>query len=65
MEEKQEDRKTGLEVRSEKIITIDSDLHRALKVLAAKRGKTLRELAETAINRFLGREGGSDETWKE
>jgi len=51
--------------RLEKIITIDSDLHRALKILAAKRGKTLRELAETAINRFLGSEGGSDKTWKE
>lgn len=36
-----------------KIVTIDAALHRELKILAAKRGKTLRELAETAISQFL------------
>jgi len=36
-----------------KIITIDTDLHRKLKILAAKKGKTLRELAETAIAAWL------------
>jgi len=39
--------------RLEKIITIDIDLHRELKILAAKKGKTLRELAETAIAVWL------------
>jgi len=42
--------------RLEKIITIDADLHRELKILAAKTDKTLRELAEIAIHRFLNAE---------
>jgi len=42
--------------RLEKIITIDTDLHRELKILAAKKGKTLRELAEMAIGGFLDEE---------
>jgi len=47
--------------RLEKIITIDTDLHRELKILAAKKGKTLRELAETAIGRFLTAETAIDQ----
>jgi len=42
--------------RLEKIITIDTDLHRELKILAAKKGRTLRELAETAISEWLNHE---------
>lgn len=39
--------------RLEKIVTIDADLHRELKILAAKKGKTLRKLVETAIEAWL------------